>query len=263
MSRRASASICLLILTSVLVACGEDGPSPGTGADAIEGVTWVLSGASMDALVEDAPENARADLTFEAGSAGGSAACNSYSGAYEVDGNTLSFQDFAVTEMGCEEPFMAIESAYLSALVKVTGYTLSGGALTLTGGPVILMFDTEPPPEPLPLTGTTWRLESIVSGDGVSSTIAGTKATLVMEDDGSASGNATCNTFSGSYEADDGGLVFGPLATTKLACNKMGAAQQEQQVLAALAATGTFVIEGDQLTLSAESGEMLLTYRAT
>ncbi len=245
---------------TVLVACG-DGGSPGTGGSTLEGATWVLSGASIDALVGRAPGNARADLTFEGGRAGGRAACNTYSGSYKVGGDALSFEDFAMTEMACEEPLMALETAYLSALAKVTGYSVSGGVLTLTGGAADLTFDKEVPPKALPLTGTTWRLEAIASGDAVSSTIAGTDATLTLADDGTASGNATCNTFSGSYEVNGGDLMFGPLDTTKMACTEIGASTQEQQVLAALAATRRFAIEGDQLTLSAESGAMLVTYR--
>jgi heat shock protein HslJ len=253
--------VCLAVLVAILVGCGNGGPSPGAGGGTIEGITWVLNRASIDALVEHAPGNARADLTLEKGRAGGRAACNSYSGGYTVVGDALSFEAFAVTEMACEEPLMALETAYLTALAKVTGYSVDAGVLVLTGGPGDLTFDREVKPEPLPLTGTTWHLESIAHGDAVSSTIAGTDATLTLANDGTASGNATCNTFSGSYEVSGVDLTFGSLATTEIGCTGTGETEQEQQVLGALAATRTFAIEGDRLTLSAEDGAMLLMYR--
>ncbi len=37
-----------------------------------------------------------------------------------------SFESFAVTEMACDEPLMALESAYLTALGHVTGFGVEG-----------------------------------------------------------------------------------------------------------------------------------------
>ncbi|MGZ8570886.1 MAG: META domain-containing protein [Actinomycetota bacterium] len=261
--------LAFLLALTLLVACGEDDPTDtpgGSGAGgSLEGVTWVLGDASIEALVGQVPDDARVDLALEDDRAGGSAACNTYSGGYTVDGDALSFEDFAVTQMACAEELMALETAYLGALGSVTTFAVSDGVLTLTGTDTDteLVYDEEQPPEPLPLTGTTWSLESIASGDAVSTTIAGMQATLVLAEDGTASGNATCNTFSASYEVDGETLTFGPLATTQMACTEMGASEQEAAVLTALEATRSFAIDGDVLTLGGDNGAMLLQYRGT
>ena len=67
------------------------------------GVVWVLDETSIERLVADVPTGAQVTLTFEDGQASGSAACNSYGGAYEAgDDGSLSFDAFAVTQMACD-----------------------------------------------------------------------------------------------------------------------------------------------------------------
>ena len=81
----------------------------------------------MADLVDEVPPGAKITIAFEDGQASGRAACNSYGGAYDAaDDGSLSFQSFAVTEMACEAALMALESAYLEALAKVTGFEIDG-----------------------------------------------------------------------------------------------------------------------------------------
>lgn len=81
--------------------------------------------------------------------------------------------------------------------------------------------------------------------------------------DGRASGNAGVNTFTGSYEAEDGKISFGPLATTK----KMGeeaAMRQEQRFLEAIEEVENFEYdsEDDELELKDSRDETLLVFRS-
>ena len=65
----------------------------------------MLDTASMGDLVDPVPLGAQVTLTFEDGQAHGSAACNSYGGAYQAgDDGSLSFDAFAVTQMACDPP---------------------------------------------------------------------------------------------------------------------------------------------------------------
>jgi heat shock protein HslJ len=239
--------------------CADDG-SGGTSGGGIEGVTWILDAASIGTLVDEAPESASVTLLIEAEQASGVAACNHYGGPVTIDGEAISFGTFAVTEMACEPGVMALEAAYLDALGQIDTFSVGadGSHLLLTGGTIGLSFAAE---VPLPLVGTDWRLDGIAVGaDAVSSTLAGTEATLGFDDAGQASGNASCNTFNGSYQVDGGVLSFGPLATTRMFCGEPGVMDQEQQVLAGLAATRSFAIQGSTLTLSDGSGAFLLSY---
>jgi heat shock protein HslJ len=106
----------------------------------LEGVEWVLDAASAGSLVDKVPDQARVDLQFQDGQFGGRSACNNYGGDYEADDGSISFDQMQVTAMACDEPVMALESAYLEALGAATGFQISDAGLVLTGGQVALTF---------------------------------------------------------------------------------------------------------------------------
>lgn len=250
----------------LLSACGNDSPSGGVSAGGdLTGVTWILDEASMGTLGTEVPDEARIDITFDGSQVSGRAACNQYGGGYEADTEAggLSFSDLFSTQMACEEPLMAMETAYLAALGQVTGYQVAGeqAGLVLTGGDAALTFVPEAPVEPLPLEGTTWTLTTIARPEtqAVSSTIAGTEVTLLL-DGGTGSGSGGCNTYNGPYQAGEAqSLTIGPVASTKKMCEQ-DISDQEQAYFVALDQVATYAIDGDQLTLSNEAGEMLLQF---
>lgn len=227
------------------------------------GVTWVLDQASMMTLVDKVPADARIDIAFDGTQVHGRSACNSYAGGYEADSDngTLTISQLAGTQMACGD-LMELESAYLAALGDVTGYQVTGNqtGLVLTGGTAALTFVPEAPMQPLPLEATAWTLTTIATPDSqaVSSTIAGTKVTALF-DMGSVSGSGGCNSYHGAYEASGSSLTFGPVASTKMMCEQ-DVSTQEQQYFTALDATASFAIDGDQLTLSDDRGQMLLQF---
>jgi len=263
--RRAGIAIASCMLLT-LFACASDGSSGGssTGGD-LTGVTWVLDQASMMTLVDAVPKDARIDIAFDGSEVRGKAACNSYGGGYDADTSAgiLSFSELYSTAMACDPPpLMDLESAYLAALGKVSGYQVTGdqAGLVLTGGTAAFTFVPEAPMQPLALVGTAWTLTTIATPDSqaVSSTIAGTKVTALF-DMGSVSGSGGCNNYHGAYQASGSSLTFGPAASTKMLCEQ-DVLTQEQQYFTALDATASFAIDGDQLTLSDDSGQMLLQF---
>lgn len=259
---RGVALLALAILA--LPACADEGgggaAGTGTDPDDLLGVSWRLDAASITSLVTDAPDGAVVTLAFEDGQVSGTAACNGYFGAYEAsEDGSIAIESLGQTEMACDPPsLMALESAYLGALASATAFGLDGG-LELTGGDVTLRFDEEVPPEPLPLVGTDWTLDSVYQGDAVSSTVAGTAVTMALGEDGSVSGSGGCNTYRGDYTADGDALSFGALASTKMACAEdvMG---QEAAFLDAMSRVASSEIEGAGLTLLDASGEPLLGF---
>jgi heat shock protein HslJ len=100
----------------------------------------VLDDASAGSLVDQVPDRAHVDLRFQDGQVRGNAACNSYGGDYEANDGSLSFGTFMQTAMACDDPVMALESAYLEGLAKVSSYEIDDAGLTLTGEGVILKF---------------------------------------------------------------------------------------------------------------------------
>jgi heat shock protein HslJ len=116
-------------------------------------------------------------------------------------------------------------------------------------------------PEPPPLVGTRWRLDSLATGsDAVSSPVAGSAVTLEMEDDGSAHGSGGCNTFHTAYETDGSSIGFDPVAGTMMACEPH-LLSQEATYFAALERAATFEIDGDVLSLSDADGNFLVSLR--
>jgi heat shock protein HslJ len=78
----------------------------------------------------------------------------------------------------------------------------------------------------------------------------------------SVSGVSACNNYNGPYTVTaQGGLQFGPLATTRKACEPPIAAV-ETAYLAALERVDAYAVDGDQLVLSAGGTEVLRFDRA-
>ena len=128
------------VLASVLTACadpGEEGASdPTTESWVLEAGT--LNGADLP-VVADHPINLVFDT--EAGTAGGTSACNQYFGSYTLSGNELTFGDMGQTMMACmPEEVMESETAYLEALALVELFTVEGNELNLSGVDVDLLF---------------------------------------------------------------------------------------------------------------------------
>ncbi len=260
----------LTLLPLILVACADNGSSPGGGSSSaggstnagdLQGTVWTLDQASMAALASDVPSGATVTLAFSDHDAHGTSACNSYSGGYQAsDDGSLSFDQLASTMMACDAPLMTLETAYLKALEGLTTFSIDGD-LVLTGDGVPLTFVAQPEPTALPLTGTTWTLTSIAAGDAVSSALAGTPVTAVFDADGlTIAGTAGCNRYSGTYtQGETGLLTFSPLATTKMMCAE-DVMVQESAFLMAMEKVEAFQIDGKQLQLLDGAGAMLLGF---
>jgi heat shock protein HslJ len=245
----------------LLAGCGDPGapagPATGDGGGAADGPhgQWIL--ADGVEMVEGYP------ITMDVadGQVGGTAACNSYGGAVRVDGETFEVGDVSRTAMGCpDEGVHDSESAYLDALMAVDRHERDAEQLVLTGPDIQLRFDPVAPEEDAALTGTEWRLESLLSGGGPDGTASSTmaEATLRLDDDGSFAANDGCNTLDGRWALDGDVLRLDAVTTTDMACPDV--AQQTEQVATVLQGEPTVAHEGRRLTLTA--GELGLDFRA-
>lgn len=246
----------LAALVLVMTSCADNEPSGSGSGGQLEGITWIMDRSSVEILEEEAPAKARATIRFDDGEIGGSAFCNLYGGTYEAGGDALRIEPGSMTMMGCEEPLMSMDSAFIGFLGSVISYQVDGASLTLDGSDLRLTFSAE---QPEPLVGTTWRVDGLVEGGTVSSTIAGTEPSLLLDPDGTVAGDASCNRFSGTYTLDGDRLSFSGLATTKMACPESGVMEQEAAILLALEATASFEIEGERLSLLEADEELVLT----
>jgi heat shock protein HslJ len=108
------------------------------------------------------------------------------------------------------------------------------------------------------LGGTTWTLVSYGGLEDQTPAAAGIQTSLIFAADGQVSGNLGCNGFSGNYEVRDEKLVFGPLASTLMACPDPQMTQ-EGSAFQVLTGTVRFTMVGNTLMIYDISGTVALT----
>ncbi len=72
------------------------------------------------------------------------------------------------------------------------------------------------------------------------------------------SGNVGCNGFGGEYDVDGDTITFGPIMSTMMFCEGP-VGEQEKWALAVFQESATFVIDGDQITITAPDGFWSIT----
>ncbi len=112
--------------------------------------------------------------------------------------------------------------------------------------------------DPAELVGVVWALDDATRGALAEEAPEASDITLEFADDGTVSGNAGCNTYSGSYEADDqGSMSFGQAAMTQMACGEAVMALEANYVQT-LGQVTAFAIDEGNLILQAVNVQ--LTY---
>ena len=116
----------LLVLAAAVLAgaCGGDDDGPP-----LEGTEWALA-SGVDVPGDADPPT----LLLEEGNASGFGGCNTFAGAYELDGDSISIGPLAGTLMACELQKMAVEGAYLPALEAADAWSIDGDELVLSSG---------------------------------------------------------------------------------------------------------------------------------
>ncbi len=179
MTRRIAALAAIGLLL-VLAACRGVGGGSGQTLS-LDGTWQLVSGTHQDVAIP-LVTGREVTLVIDGDRVGGRV-CNLYSGTIAVSGSSVTLGSLAMTDMGCDEPLMTLETAYHAALAAVDTAGLNGDVLTLTGPRVELRFSRVPPVADAALVGTTWQLDSLISGDAASS-VADEPAILVFAQDG-------------------------------------------------------------------------------
>ncbi|MFD4868803.1 META domain-containing protein [Streptomyces sp. NPDC058412] len=252
----------VLVLALGLAGCGEAEENGSAPLPAVVG-SWAVESLTTGGRTLHAPEAARVD--FAQDTAKGSYGCNGFQAEVVLDGTTaMTVTPGMSTAMACPE--MEFETAFAK---------LFSGRLTIDRGPDRLTLKaadgstiamTSQPRDPdAPLIVTDWTVDSLISGETVSSVPAEAagKARFSLAADGTASGILGCNRFSAKATVDGSTVTFGPLTTTRMACE--GPAGEVERTLTALFASGplTSKIDGRTLTLTATDGKGLTAKAAS
>lgn len=244
-------------------------PAAEQVADPLAGTAWMLasmtdSSGTAVTLVPDSVITAE----FQEGSMSGNAGCNNYFGSYTVDGNNFTIGEAGSTMMFCEpQELMTQETAYLAALGTVTQFQVANGQLILSdaAGNAVLTYNTKAneTETQLGLSDATWLLSTMnIGGDATATVLDGTRLTAVFAADGTVSGTAGCNNFTGTYTTEGNNITISPLASTMMACADEAINQQETAYLAALQSATTYQIIDDILELYAADGNWVLAFSA-
>ena len=250
--KKALFSIAVVMALVALAGCASSAGAPSGGT--LTGQVWALTDLAGKAPLQDT------GITIQFGTDGtvsGSSGCNQYSGTYTASGSNLTINTpLASTMMMCAEPVMVQETAYQTALAGVKAYTVKGDKLTLYGPNNTEIANYKATSQDL--AGTSWQVIGYNNGkQAVTSVIAGTEMYIDFGKDGTVSGGAGCNTFSGPYTVNGNQITIGPLASTMMACSDpAGIMDQEQQYLAALQTAATYQIEGNVLELRTSDGAL-------
>ena len=219
-----------------------------------EAVVSVILGTELSALFD------------EQGQLSGSAGCNNYTAAYEVEGENITIGPAATTRMMCSDPegIMDQEAEYLTALEMAASYEFEEDRLILLDaeGRRVVNYQLA---RTFELTETIWHLQNFSDGEGsVQSTLENTEITVSFNEEGIISGLAGCNNYSGNYQVDGEQIQIelGPL--TMMFCDQPeGVMDQEEAYLKALGSVTNFQIIGDKLMMKNESGQEVLTFKAS
>jgi heat shock protein HslJ len=239
----------LVLLAIALAGCATATATPGPTDAGLADTAWVVTSIDGQPALPASPPT----LAFGAdGMVSGTGGCNQYTGPYQVDGSSIRFGDLASTLMLCEGQVGAQETAFMAALGGATTWRIDdAGALELTGAGRVLADPAAQAPTPAAsagsgeLPGTSWDLAEM----GPTGDFARIVPTIEFGGDGTVSGFAGCNTFTGTFTTDGSTLTLGPLATTRMACERPASAV-EATYLEALAGVTSWSIGADgRLTL--------------
>ena len=238
--------------------------SPGSSAvGGLAGTSWVVTSIGGDATI------AGTEPTMAFGSDGvvrGSGGCNAYTAAYVMDAAHIHVDPLGGDLTACDPARNAQEQAFDAALGGATTWKLADdGTLQLAGAADILAAPAQGPgasaaTSAVPsassvsgLVGQTWSLVQL----GSTTDLAAVMPDIRFSDDGTLSGFAGCNRFTGTFSSDGSSLDIGPIATTKMACQHP-ASVIESDYLNALAGVSEWSIAGGGRLLL--DGAVPLTY---
>jgi heat shock protein HslJ len=223
-----------------------------TATQVLSGPTWVLQ--DLSGLKAQQLERLERPVTvrFADGRINGFSACNTFFGDYQQTGDSLLIGKLGSTMMACEDPASEVERSFQSAFSGQLQVALDGQSLRLSSASgTAMQFVAEPAAQ---LEGVTWAVKNYNNGrQAVVGVLDG--ASLSMQfSNGEVFGSAGCNSFRGEFKTAGNRIEFGPVATTRRACSAELMAQ-EQEFLAALASSVTWVIEGGVLDMHRADSE--------
>lgn len=246
-----AALLCLV----VLAACADPGIVGGGDGD-LEGRTFLSQAVTGRTLVPDTEIR----LTFNDGHLGATAGCNSLGAPYSLDGDTLVIDEgMSMTEIGCDPARHDQDTWLADFLTSKPTILLAGSELTLRDGTTAIeLLDRELADPDRELVGTTWLVDSIITGEAVSSVPPEGHVTLEFPDDQSFLATARdCTSAAGPVQIGSDTLTFEDFGVDAIGCSSPW--EETLQVLQQ--GRTTYDIEAGRLTIQAGENGISATAR--
>ena len=210
----------LVIIVAILVGCAtKKSTMVNNDTTQLLGKKWQLVELSGNPVAEKINgKTPYVELLTEGGRYNASGGCNGIGGEYELlKGHGIKFERGMSTMMAC--PDMTIEQGLGKLFETADSYAVSDSVLTFSSkGALLAKFKVF---EQLQndLSGT-WELDYIMEAGSSLDTLFPMKKPNMTFDvaNNKVSGNGGCNSFNGSVAIDGNTLNFGPVMSTKMAC---------------------------------------------
>jgi heat shock protein HslJ len=262
----------LAVMTAIAACAPAATPAPvaapmSAPSASITGILWQWTSLTEASQTTAIPNPALYTIVFNTdGTVKGKADCNTFSGTYSTqNGFTIKVSPDVMSACG------TLDSQYISLLNQVAagGPDGAGGlALETAGGAQRLMFRNGGPavPPAAPTQPAASSIQNIVwQWTNLTETASNSTMnvpnfqsyTIVFRTDGTLTGQADCNSFSGTYSQQNGfTITLGP--TTLAACGEGSLSQQYLNLLSSVAAGGPNGAGG--LVLETAGGAQRLTF---
>lgn len=254
MSAPARAIVAVLGLMFIL-ACGSRAASGGMND--LRGRTFLSTGVTENGQTKQLVAGTRIRISFgeEGRRIGVNAGCNHMGGEARVENGRLVAGEMAMTAMGCDGGRSEQDEWLAKFLTGAPTISSTGSELVLVNNATeIRLLDRTVADPDRPLMGTRWTVESVIDGQTASSIPRGATAQLLLNADGTFTGNTGCNHMGGAAVTTTGSLRFSGVFTTKMACEP-DRMRLEQAVLGVLEGDVSYEIEADLLRLRHASGK--------
>ena len=251
--RIAIAALGLLLL----VGCGSRAASGGLND--LRGRTFLSTAVTENGQAKPLVAGTRIRLNFddEGRRVGANAGCNHMGGEARVENGRLVAGDMAMTAMGCDGGRSEQDAWLAKFLSDKPTIRANGTELVLANNTTeIRLLDRTVADPDRPLIGTRWIVESVIDRDTASSIPQGAVAHVLLNADGTFTGNSGCNSMGGGAAIATPTIRFTGVYTTKMACED-ARMRLEQSVLGVLRDDVSYEIEADLLRLRHTSGKGL------
>ena len=238
-----------------IVACGSRAASGGMND--LRGRAFLSTAVTENGQPKPLVAGTRIRLSFgeEGRRIGANAGCNHMGGEARVENGRLVASEMAMTAMGCDGGRNEQDDWLAKFLTGTPTISSSGSELVLANNTTEIRFLDRTVADPdRPLIGTRWTVETIVDRDTASSIPQGAVAQLLVNVDGTFTGNTGCNHMGGAAAITNVALRFSGVFTTKMACEP-DRMRLEQAVLGVLEGDVSYEIEADVLRLRHTSGK--------